>query len=159
VPLTPPGETPIARRPLVNLSFALNYAFGALQETGYHAGNIALHIACALTLFGIVRRTLAGPKLVARFGSIGDTTALGAAMLWMVHPLQSEPVNYITQRTESMMALFFLLTLYCAIRARRSPRHSISWHVLSVLACASGMASKESMVTAPVIVLLYDRTF
>jgi tetratricopeptide (TPR) repeat protein len=159
VPLTPPGETPVARRPVVNLSFAVNYAFGALHERGYHAGNVAVHIACALLLFAIVRRTLDGPKLGRQFGAMRNTAALCAAMLWMVHPLQSEAVNYITQRTESMMALFFLLTLYCAIRARRSSAHAVSWQVLSVVACALGMASKESMVTAPVVVLLYDRTF
>ena len=59
-PLRPPRETPVAGRPIVNLSFAINYAIGGLSETGYHVGNIAVHIACALLLFGIVRRTLAG---------------------------------------------------------------------------------------------------
>src|SRR5262245_26372213 len=142
VPLGPPRETPVAGRPVVNLSLALNYAYGGLHETGYHAWNIAVHIACALVLFGIVRRTLVGPKLATRFGAMANPTALGASMLWMVHPLQSEAVDYITQRTESMMALFFLLTLYCAIRARRSSAYAVSWQVLSVAACALGMASK-----------------
>jgi tetratricopeptide (TPR) repeat protein len=78
----------------------------------------------------------------------------------MLHPLQSDAVDYITQRTESLMALFFLLTLYCAVRARRAgARDAVTWQAASVLACALGMASKESMVTAPVIVLLYDRAF
>src|SRR5262245_18039436 len=57
-PLSPPRETPVAGRPLVNLSLAINYAVGGLNETGYHAVNIALHIVCALLLFGIVRCTL-----------------------------------------------------------------------------------------------------
>jgi tetratricopeptide (TPR) repeat protein len=159
VPLSPPRDTPVAGRPVVNLSLALNYAYGELHETGYHVWNIAVHIACALVLFGITRRTLAGPTLAQRFGAVANPTALGASMLWMVHPLQSEVVDYVTQRTESMMALFFLLTLYCAIRARRSSTHTVSWQLLSVLTCALGMASKESMVTAPVVVALYDRTF
>jgi tetratricopeptide (TPR) repeat protein len=157
-PLAPPRETPVAGRPIVNLSFAINYAFGGLTETGYHAWNIAVHIACALLLFSIVRRTLAGPKLKGRFGSSSTNTALCAALLWMLHPLQSEAVDYITQRTESMMALFFLLTLDCSIRARRSGDAPF-WQVLSGLACLLGMVSKESMVTAPLIVVLYDRVF
>src|SRR6185503_1166416 len=70
-PLRPPRETPVAGRPIVNLSFAINYAIGGLSEAGYHVGNIALHICCALLLFGIVRRTLAG--LAARSA---DSTAL-----------------------------------------------------------------------------------
>jgi len=55
------------------------------------------------------------------------------------------------------MALCYLLTLYCFIRGtERSPRF---WHPLAVLACLLGMMSKEVMVTAPAMVLLYDRTF
>jgi tetratricopeptide (TPR) repeat protein len=157
-PWAPPRETPVAGRPIINLSFAINYAFGGLTETGYHVWNIAVHIACALLLFSIVRRTLAGPKLKGRFGSSSTNTALCAALLWMLHPLQSEAVDYITQRTESMMALFFLLTLDCSIRARRSGDAAF-WQVLSGLACLLGMVSKESMVTAPIIVVLYDRVF
>src|SRR5436305_1375880 len=57
--LNPPIETPVSGRPVVNLSFALNYAFGELRTTGYHAVNLAIHIACGLLLFGIVRLTLA----------------------------------------------------------------------------------------------------
>jgi tetratricopeptide (TPR) repeat protein len=154
--LRPPRETPVAGRPIVNLSFAINYAIGGLSETGYHIANIAVHIACALLLFGIVRRTLEKGS----GGVHADTTALVASLLWMLHPLQSESVDYITQRTESLMALFFLLTLYCAIRARRvGPGRALAWQTGSILACACGMASKESMVTAPAIVLLYDRAF
>jgi tetratricopeptide (TPR) repeat protein len=152
-PLRPPRETPVAGRPIVNLSFAINYAIGGLSEAGYHAGNIALHIACALLLFGLVRRTLA--TLASRSA---DSTALVAALLWMLHPLQSEAVDYVTQRSESLMALFCLLTLYAAIRARRT-HHAGRWHVLAVAACACGMASKESMVVAPLLVVLYDRAF
>ena len=148
----------MAGRPVVNLSFALNYAYGGSTETGYHAGNIAVHIAVRL---GVVRHratNLAGPKLAPRFGAMANVTALGASMLWMVHPLQSEAVDYVTQRSESMMALFFLLPVL------RDPGSAVvgaaaSWQVLAVVACALGMASKESMVTAPLIVALYDRTF
>ena len=161
-PLRPPRETPVAGRPIVNLSFAINYAIGGLSERGYHVANIATHISCALLLFGIVRRTVEkkgyGPffRGVSEKGAVPLFLAAGAALLWMVHPLQSDAVNYITQRTESLMALFFLLTLYAAIRARDG---STKWRVLAVAACACGMASKESMVTAPLVVLLYDRVF
>jgi Flp pilus assembly protein TadD len=78
--------------------------------------------------------------------------------VWLAHPLLSETVEYVTQRTESMMGLFFLLTLYGAIRARRAP-HPLRWHIVSIASCALGMATKESMVVAPLAVLLYDRVF
>src|SRR5690606_27564812 len=72
-------------------------------------------------------------------------------------PLNSEVVDYVTQRTESTMALFYLLTLYAALRALESGHGR--WTALAVVSCGLGMACKESMVTAPVMVALYDRVF
>ena len=144
--LSAPRETPTAGRPVVNASFALNHAFGGRGVTGYHVVNIAIHAMCALAIYGLVRR------------SATTRIAFAVALLWAVHPLNSEAVNYVTQRTESLMALFYLLTIYCAIRAhdaRQRPR----WTVLAIVACALGMASKESMATAPLMVMLYDRVF
>jgi Flp pilus assembly protein TadD len=81
------------------------------------------------------------------------------ALLWMVHPLQTETVAYTVQRTELMMALFYLLTLWCAWRGFHSdaPRRRRGWLVASVIACGLGMGSKEVMVSAPLCVLLMDR--
>ena len=83
---------------------------------------------------------------------------LAVALLWAIHPIQTATVGYISQRTEILMGLCFLLTLYFFIRSREQPAapHRLP---LSVLACAAGMASKEVMVTAPIVVLLYDRVF
>jgi hypothetical protein len=115
--LNPPIETPVSGRPIVNLSFALNYAYGGLDPRGYHVVNVAIHIACGLLLFGVVRRTLARQLNAATDSSL-NAIALAPALLWIVHPLLSETVDYTTQRSESLMAMFFLLTLYAAIRAR-----------------------------------------
>jgi len=84
--------------------------------------------------------------------------AFAAALWWMLHPLQTESVLCVVQRTESLMGLFYLLTLYAAIRAMEGMR-PLPWQILAFVACLAGMASKEVMVTAPLIVLLYDRTF
>jgi tetratricopeptide (TPR) repeat protein len=149
--LSPPLETPAAGRPLVNLSLAMNYAAGNLDETGYHAWNLAVLIASALLLFGIVRLTLAGVDRRLP----GDALALAASLIWVAHPLLSETVEYVTQRTESMMGFFFLLTLYAAIRGRESG----GWLAASVVSCVAGMATKESMAVAPLAVMLYDRVF
>jgi Flp pilus assembly protein TadD len=78
--------------------------------------------------------------------------------LWTLHPLQTESVTYLVQRAESLMGLFYLLTLYCYIRSTDSPFPG-RWQVLSVASCALGMATKEVMVTAPIMVLLHDRAF
>lgn len=168
VPLSPPRDTPVAGRPIVNLTFAVNYALHGLDLEGYHLVNIAIHLLAALTLFGLIRRTLLLPRLVDRFGGASTNLAWACALIWMLHPLQTESVNYLSERTESLMGLFYFLTLYCAVRGGsgkgeggrgREEERSTRWNVGAVVACAIGMACKESMVTAPLIVVLYDRMF
>jgi Flp pilus assembly protein TadD len=154
--LLPAPESPAAGRPLANLSFAVNYAIGGLDVRGYRLVNLGLHAACALLIFGVARRTLEGtwgPELHGRATSI----AMAAALLWAVHPLNSEVVNYLSQRTESLMAMCLLTALYSAIRAHTSGRPL--WEAASVAACALGMMSKESMAIAPIVIALYDRVF
>ena len=160
VVLFPARELPVAGRPTVNVSLALNYAFGGLNVRGYHVVNLLIHILAGLLLFGVVRRTLGGP-LQEKFGgpSLGRATNLGfaCALIWLVHPLQTEAVDYLTQRTELMMGLFFLLTLYASIRGRG--RGQGVWLAVAVASCVLGTGSKESMATAPIMVAVYDRVF
>jgi tetratricopeptide (TPR) repeat protein len=146
--LAPPHETSVAGRPVANVSFAVNYALGGRDVGGYHAVNIAIHVLCALAVFGIARRT-----------RLPGNAAMAVALVWSVHPLNSEAVDYLTQRTESLMALFYLSTLYCAIRAADTPARRVRWTIAAIAACALGMATKESMVTAPIAVVLYDWIF
>ncbi len=168
--LNPPSDgTTTTGRPVVNLSFALNYSLGGETPWGYHALNIAIHILATLVLMGIVRRTLSGPVLGDRFGPAAPTLAFFSALLWGLHPLQTESVTCIAQRTESLCGLFYFLTLYAFIRGAvpdplpagstgRAPS-SRRWFGISFVSCLLGMGTKEVMVTAPVMVLLYDRTF
>jgi len=157
--LSPPasGET-VSNRPLINFSLAVNYALSGLDVFGYHIVNLAIHLGAALALFGVVRHALQLPVLRPRFCNAARPIAFVAALWWMLHPLQTESVTYIVQRAESLMGLFYLLTLYTAIRSMESPR-AFRWQLLAVISCLAGMAAKEVMVTAPVIVLLFDRTF
>ena len=156
--LSPPTTVGVGGRPVLNLSLAVNYALGGYDVWGYHAVNLAIHILAGLTLWGIVRRTLRLPKLRERFGPTANELALTVSVLWIVHPVQTEAVTYVSQRAESLMGLFYLLTLYCFIRGTASPKVG-RWFALSAGACLLGMATKEVMVTAPLMVLLYDRTF
>ena len=157
--LSPPSDaTGATGRPLVNLSLAFNYAFGGVNPAGYHIFNLAIHLLAGLTLFGIVRRTLQLPIFAGRWQGRSTGLALAVAAIWTVHPLQTETVTCTIQRTELMVGLCYLLTLYGFLRAVASP-HPGRWQALAVLACLLGMASKEVMVTAPLVILLFDRTF
>jgi len=150
----PPGAG--TGRPSVCLTLALNYALSALEPWSYHLFNLAIHASAALVLFGIVRRTLQGPRLRERFGAHANYLAAAIAILWGVHPMQTESVTYVIQRMESLMGLFLLLTLYCVIRGHDSPRR-LWWYAGAVACCALGMGTKEGMAITPIIVLLYDR--
>jgi len=203
--LSPPSDKGVGGRPILNLTYAFNYALGGMDVWGYHAFNLIIHALAGLALFGIVRRTLlerptsntAHPASKSNeslhqisgaiFQGLSPTDALllalAVAVIWVVHPLQTEAVTYISQRAESLMGLFYLLTLYCFIRGSNatgegqgargerledsttalnlqfSTLSSRLWLAASVLACLLGVMSKEVIVTAPVMVLLYDRTF
>ena len=156
--LQPQPETTLSGRPVANLTFALNRALNGVNPVGYHVGNILIHLCAGLAVFGIARRTLRRATFPADVQAAAAPIALTMAALWLVHPLQTESVTYVVQRVESLMGLWYLLTLYCFIRAVESqaPRR---WYALSVLACTLGMGTKEVMVSAPITVFLYDRAF
>jgi tetratricopeptide (TPR) repeat protein len=157
---SPPADgSTTTGRPLVNLSLAFNYAFSGENVFGYHLTNLLLHAVSSCLLLGILRRTL----VFARFPGMSESRVLwysaGLAALWALHPLQTESVTCIAQRTELLCSLFYLATLYCFIRSVSPEAKASCWQMGIVACCALGMASKEVMVTAPVLVLLYDRTF
>ncbi|MEN6459624.1 MAG: tetratricopeptide repeat protein [Thermoguttaceae bacterium] len=140
--LVPPGDgSAVQRRPIANLSLALNYAISGVDVWSYHVFNVAAHMAAALLLFGIARRT---------WPAGGARSAFAIAILWAVHPLLTDAVTYVSQRTEVLAGLFALLTIYCVIRG---------WNLMAVTACALAVGSKESALLVPVIVVFYDRAF
>lgn len=142
-------------RPLVALSFALNYAWGELQVYGYHAANLALHVLVTLLLFGFTRRATQRTSLAPAAGAVGFATAL----LWSIHPLTSDALLLVASRGEVLLAVFTLGTLYAADRAFDGATTARTWSVAAVLSCAGAMASKEVAVSLPLVVLAYDRTF
>jgi tetratricopeptide (TPR) repeat protein len=156
--LTAPPQNPVGGRPVVGVTLALNYALGGVDPWGYHVVNLVILWGTAVLLFAIVRLTLLTSPAVAALRPLSASASLAIAVIWLMHPLQSEVVDYAVQRTESLMGLFLLLTLYAAMRHMRGSGSS-AWSVLAVVACAIGMGTKESMVTAPLLVLLYDAVF
>lgn len=156
---TPRVGVTVGGRPVLNLSLAVNYAFGGVEVRGYHVGNLLIHLAAALALFGLLRRTFV--RLPARLATDAVGLAAVIAMLWAVHPLQTESITYVIQRAESLMGMFYLLTLYAFVRGvdASTDKRRRGWFALAIGACLLGMGTKEVMVSAPVIVWLYDRTF
>jgi len=131
-------QSSLSARPLVTLTMALCHAVSGLDVGVYHVVNVALHLLNGALLLGLLR---------AHFDA---RAAFAGALLWTLHPLNTEAVDYLTQRTELLLGTFYLGTLYATSRNRRG---------VAVLCCALGMLCKESMVTAPVAVLLWQRAY
>jgi len=151
-------DTPLAGRPLVNASFAVNVwmAGGVADLVGLHATNLAIHLVCGLLLFGVLVQTLRAVPSVAAGRAEGLAGAI--AVLWIVHPINSETVIYLTQRTELMMGASFLAAVYAAARSHTSV-HPRSWQIAAVAACVLGALCKETIAVAPLVIVAWDRIF
>ncbi len=145
-----------SNRPFGQYTFALNYACHGYDVFGFHLVNLGIHLVGALFLYGFVKRSLrrCGP----RYHPSAELLAFSIALVWVVHPLNTQAVTYIVQRLESLMGLAYLATLYCFARSQDS-KTSWFWLLCSIVACAFGMGCKEVMVSAPLVVLWYDRAF
>lgn len=154
VTLSAPKDTTLAGRPVASLTFALNYAWSSAEVRdvwGFHAVNLVIHILAGLVLFEVVRLSLLAPAVRDRLGEVSAPLAGCIAGLWLVHPLQTESVTYLIQRVESLMGLFYLLTMYCVIRAANRDFEDHRWTAGAVLACLLGMGTKEVIATAPLM--------
>ncbi|HEY4308836.1 MAG TPA: tetratricopeptide repeat protein [Pirellulales bacterium] len=160
-PLRPSPETPVAARPLVNFTLAINRHLSGLDPAGYRVTNIAIHFVAALILWALVRRTLRLDFFRGRFDGVAGILGFLSALIWALHPLNTESIAYITQRTESQMGLCYLVTMYASLRywTGQSKLARAGWLVLAAIFCQFGALSKEMMASLPAVALLYERTF
>ncbi|MBU2490820.1 MAG: tetratricopeptide repeat protein [Proteobacteria bacterium] len=152
------GEVP--NRPLPKLTYAFNHLAHGLDTPGFHIVNIVFHSLAALALFFLFRTTLL-VRDPEGFAGRADLLAFFAALLWAVHPLQSQGVAYIVQRMTSMAALFFFLAVFFYARGRLAEtRGRAGFSFAGCAACgALALACKENAVTLPVFLLLYEWFF
>ncbi|BET66938.1 hypothetical protein ASA1KI_18560 [Opitutales bacterium ASA1] len=163
--LRPPSGTgtTVDARPILNLSFTIDHAIGGLEVLPYRVTNFSIHLGVGLLLFVLVRATLTGtspsplpPPLVAH----AELAALGAAGLWLLHPLATAAVSYASRRVETLFALLFLATVLASLRAFRATRSArVAWTLAATTTCALGMGTKETMALAPIVVVLFDAAF
>lgn len=153
-----------ALRPVTYLTFALNYKLGGYNEFGYHLVNIAIHLLNAVLVYFLARLTLQRTPL----SGADSTTPRGVdfipfltALLFVVHPLQTQAVTYIAQRFISLATLFYLAVLVLYIVARTASHRATRWasYGLSLFLAIAAMKTKEEAFTLPFILLLYDHFF
>jgi len=140
-------------RPLVNLTYAVDYALWQLQPTGYHWTSVLLHALNVLLLYALLA-TL-DRRATAATADAQRSVAFVASSLFAVHPLLSEAVGYVSGRAELLSTCFFLGALL-------SLRNSVTRSDRSLLLLGIGlgigaMASKETGAMLPIVFLAWDR--
>ncbi|MFM9962923.1 MAG: tetratricopeptide repeat protein [Planctomycetaceae bacterium] len=143
--------TTVAGRPMLNLSLAVNYAWGGIHPGGYHLFNYGVHAAGAVLLFGLLRRILA---TFPQTSSAAGPLALAISLIWSVHPLTINAVSYVVQRGESMTSLCYLTVLWGFVKGVQTSQRR--WFVVSVLAAWLGSLTKEIIATVPLTAIALD---
>lgn len=143
--------TTVAGRPLLNLSLAVNYAWGGIHPKGYRLFNYSVHTAAAFVLFCFLRRVL---ETFHQTSAAAGKLALAISLLWCVHPLTINAVSYIVQRGESMTSLCYLVVLWGFVKGVQTTQWR--WFMVSVLAAWLGSLTKEIIATVPVTVAALD---
>lgn len=149
------------RRVLGLQSFALNYRLHGLEPWGYHATNLAIHIAASLAFYFLLTALLRTPLLVrSALAAHGPKVAFCAALLFATHPVQTQAVTYIVQRFASMGALWYLLTMALYVQAGLSTGRARTWFMAGAFVVATlGMLTKEFCFTLPVALVMLERLF
>ncbi|MEM9251517.1 MAG: tetratricopeptide repeat protein [Planctomycetota bacterium] len=158
-------------RPAAQATMVLNYVVDGDEPRGYHLINIAIHAASAVVLFLLVRRLVAAWRRRDGEGMPGENAersqpsavgiAAAVALLWSVHPLCTQAVSYVIQRHESMMAMWFLVSLWALAAAAVARGRGViaGYGVVAVAAAFLAVSSKQVAVGLPIVAYLMDRTF
>ncbi len=149
-----------SNRPVANISFALNYYFHEYNIMGYHLVNVLIHITTGILLYFFVKFTLNMPSF--RFESrLYHWIPFFTALIWLVHPIQTQSVTYIVQRMNSMAAMFYVLSLLLYVTARRTSAKRKKWFLFSgcIISALLALGSKEIAATLPLMIFLYEWYF
>jgi tetratricopeptide (TPR) repeat protein len=147
-------------RPIAFMTFALNYGFDQYDVFGYHIVNIVIHVLSGFFLYLFVATTLKLPAIESRYRQ-PNLIAFVAALIWLVHPIQTQSVTYIIQRINSLAALFFVLSFYLFVRGRLAgqPAKKWSWFGGAALSWVLALGCKQNAASLPVIIFFYEWYF
>ena len=137
-------------RPVLYLTFFIDRLLYGNSAAGYHILNLLLHLGCGLLVYRVLVRTVTEKT---------QHIPLWVAMAFLIHPITTETVTYVSGRASGLMAFWYLLALFFYIKATECPRRHLAGRMYYVGAMASfllSLASKETAVTFPMALLLWD---
>jgi len=154
-------EEGVYYRPVLLLTYFADYAIWGLNPMGYHLMNVIYHMLAVLCLFVLVREFLrwqGGAPGGEKVGGREETTAFFAALIFAVHPVQTESVAWVSGRNDILLGLFIIASLACyALRTRSTGARSFMFPA-SVILFAAALLTKESALFFVPLYPLYDLT-
>jgi tetratricopeptide (TPR) repeat protein len=153
-------DSPLQKRPVAYISFALNYYLHGYNVVGFRLLNIIIHVISGILLYFFIQATFRTPALQS-----DDTHAkwisFFAAAIWLVHPLQTQSVSYIVQRMNSLAAMFYILSFLLYVHFRMNPQKRSKGWLLSgcILAGILALGSKQNAASLPFFIILYEWYF
>lgn len=132
-------------RPLLLISYIADYKVWGLNPMGFHATNLLLHLAAVLVVFALCRR-LSGE----------DLPSLAGALLFALHPVQSEAVGWVAGRNDVLLGLFVAAMALAYVRYRQSEAPKIRDLALALLFFACALFTKESAAFYLLLLPLID---
>ena len=133
-------------RPVVTLSYFIDYAFWHLNPLGYHLTNILLHATNSALVF------IFGFQVFKN-----RTSAFISAVFFSSYPLFSEVVNAVGFREDLLAFMFLILAFICYLKANQ--QRYILYYSISLFCYFLSLFSKEMAITLPVLIILYDTVF
>jgi hypothetical protein len=134
-------------RPVQGLSLMIDYFFWGSNPVGYHITNFLLHLLCALLVYFLVNDIIRN-QLASFF----------TGLLFLIHPVQTEAVTYISGRADPLATVFILSAFLLYIRA--TTPISTTWSTFSYIGAIFmfiiAIFSKETSLILPVLILLYE---
>lgn len=140
------GTAHLYYRPTQGLSLLLDSLMWGTQAAGFHLTNILLHVVNVLLVYVLASKVTTGPRR--------EIVAFWAALLFAVHPIHAEAVDWIAGRTDLLATFFSLISFIAYLRFRED----LSWRYLLVSAGCYllGLFSKEVALAVPLVIVAYE---
>lgn len=141
-------EEGVYYRPLLQISYIIDYRLWKLNPLGYHATNILLHCLAAIILF-LFLNILTEEKFVAYTG----------AMIFALHPIQIESVGWIAGRNDILLGMFIILMIFFFAKHYIYPQSRSLFYILSVISFVGALFTKESAAFYLLLIPAYHLLF
>ena len=142
-------------------TFAFNYSIGQLNPQGYHIFNFIIHLLTTGLIWVMTRTLFKITGWLAFNDKLREELGFMVTLLFLVHPGQTQAVTYISQRFESIAALFYFSSVLCYLRGRISSvnTHKIYFFFGTIVFVILGILTKETAATIPAMILAVELIF